>query len=324
MKRPFGGEAAQSDYRPARASAFRKAENSNCTRNQRLALVVTGVVALGGLGALAARYTAPFADPPAATLIETAQAAPVEAATEETPDTLASIVQATPEATRKAASEDQSSSQVAAAPKIPSPEKVDLLDKNDPRWASAAYPQPRRVATTRVPGPGSKTLAYADDASKRLGDAFGKIGAAPAERAPDQVETAAIEPSAARLPTPRPEYEPAPAKPPVDDGDAAPAARVPTPPTSNVTVNDAVNMRSRPQKHAKIVMVVPDNATVGLVDCDGWCEVVYDGRRGYIYKSFIGSGDTATAKPEQRTQAAPSKPKILKPSRVVDFNHASR
>jgi len=26
---------------------------------------------------------------------------------------------------------------------------------------------------------------------------------------------------------------------------------------------------------------------VQVVSCDGWCEVVYNGRRGFIYKTFL-------------------------------------
>lgn len=48
-----------------------------------------------------------------------------------------------------------------------------------------------------------------------------------------------------------------------------------------------VNMRAGPADEAEVLMVVPGNAEIQAeTDC-GWCAVSYDGRDGYIYKSFI-------------------------------------
>ena len=52
-------------------------------------------------------------------------------------------------------------------------------------------------------------------------------------------------------------------------------------------VKSAVSMRSGPDKGSEVVGVVPADGPVQVVSCDGWCEVVYNGQRGFIYKTFL-------------------------------------
>lgn len=55
----------------------------------------------------------------------------------------------------------------------------------------------------------------------------------------------------------------------------------------SAVVNQAVNMRTAPNKRAEVVMVVPGGAAIDAeTDC-GWCEIRYQGRTGYIYRSFV-------------------------------------
>jgi len=50
----------------------------------------------------------------------------------------------------------------------------------------------------------------------------------------------------------------------------------------------AVNLRSAPKKGSSVVLVVPANADIRTDNsCKHWCTVVYEGTKGYIYKSFI-------------------------------------
>ena len=50
----------------------------------------------------------------------------------------------------------------------------------------------------------------------------------------------------------------------------------------------AVNLRSAPTNGSRVMQVVPANAAIKTDDsCQHWCEVFYDGSKGYIYKSFI-------------------------------------
>ena len=52
-------------------------------------------------------------------------------------------------------------------------------------------------------------------------------------------------------------------------------------------VTDDVNLRARPKNGSKVIMVVPRRSSVQVISCDYWCEVIYQGTRGWIYKSFI-------------------------------------
>ncbi len=53
-------------------------------------------------------------------------------------------------------------------------------------------------------------------------------------------------------------------------------------------VNTAVNMRSSPDNGASVVAVLGVGTTVQIARCDFWCEVVADGKRGYVFRKFVG------------------------------------
>jgi hypothetical protein len=289
--------------------------------NRRIGLIMSGVIAVSALGAVTLLYTAPFADPPSAAIIEASEAAPlVASASQDAAPKPASGEQAAGTAGLEKPAGAKPDASGPAAPQVADTSDKANNTKDAPKDGSARwtgiYPKPVPVTTTRIPSSPTLASSYADDPSKRVTNAFGSLeagkNAEPEHR--DDVETAAIQPSQMTLPTPRPEYKPPEVKSPevkpreekaVTDDEPAekPAARIPTP-SRNVTVNNDVNMRVAPRKHAKVVTVIPDNATVGLVDCDGWCQVVYNDRSGYIYKSFIGnagsSQPTAKAAPQAK------------------------
>lgn len=49
----------------------------------------------------------------------------------------------------------------------------------------------------------------------------------------------------------------------------------------------AVTMRARPSSRGAVLGTVPGRADVDVVSCDSWCEIVYDGKRGFVYKRFL-------------------------------------
>jgi hypothetical protein len=61
----------------------------------------------------------------------------------------------------------------------------------------------------------------------------------------------------------------------------------PAPATRTAAVRTDVNMRARPSNGGAVVQVVPGKSTVEVIGCNYWCEVIYDGKRGYIYKGFV-------------------------------------
>lgn len=50
----------------------------------------------------------------------------------------------------------------------------------------------------------------------------------------------------------------------------------------------AINMREAPRRGADTVAVLSAGTKVTLVSCSSWCEIVADGKRGYVYKSAVG------------------------------------
>lgn len=266
-------------------------------RRQRLILSVTGGVAFCGLAVLAHHYTAPFADPPdfAASVRATAIAAP--GAVAPTPGEKADValaaepaeppaapVETAPAAPRESVADAVDTVDTAAT------EPIEVLDSNDPRWGSSfAAPNPAPAVAPGVNG----ELAYA--AGDPAADALKR---AVVDGTTDSTETSAI-------PQPRPAIEAIrPEQPDPVEGRAA---------MRTATIASAVNMRARGAKGSRVLGVIPQGATVGLVDCDGWCEVIYDGRRGFIYKSFIEGPDRTAEATQAEEPGTPSRPKIVPP-----------
>lgn len=48
-----------------------------------------------------------------------------------------------------------------------------------------------------------------------------------------------------------------------------------------------VNLRAEPADEGEVLTVVPANGELVVVGCERWCEVEYDGKRGFIYKRFV-------------------------------------
>jgi len=49
----------------------------------------------------------------------------------------------------------------------------------------------------------------------------------------------------------------------------------------------AVTMRAKPSSRGAVLGTVPGRADVQVVSCDSWCEIVYNGKRGFVYKRFL-------------------------------------
>ena len=52
----------------------------------------------------------------------------------------------------------------------------------------------------------------------------------------------------------------------------------------------SVTMRSGPKKGAGAIGTVPARASVQVMSCKQWCEIVYNGKRGWVYKSYVKTG----------------------------------
>ncbi len=87
------------------------------------------------------------------------------------------------------------------------------------------------------------------------------------------------------------------------ESDAAPAGEDEAPadgagfggaPVGTITLRSPVTMRAAPKKGAAPVGNLSSGQKVELVACSGWCEVIAEGKRGFIYKSFV---DVSAVKP---------------------------
>ncbi len=99
----------------------------------------------------------------------------------------------------------------------------------------------------------------------------------------DETVTAAVTPADVEPAADEQELAPAIAA----TGDVASLVKPDAKPTHVGRVKKHVNLRSGPADEAKVLTVVPAKASVNVLSCKGWCEVEYQGKRGWIYKSFI-------------------------------------
>lgn len=84
---------------------------------------------------------------------------------------------------------------------------------------------------------------------------------------------------------------PAAAQSPVEPVAAAPARSVaagsPAPGPARIT--SGVKLRGNPDNGAPTVGLLKTGDRVQVVQCKGWCEVVVDGKRGFVFKKFLAS-----------------------------------
>jgi len=184
-----------------------------------------------------------------------------------------------------------------------------------PEPIEAKLPDPEAIAKVAAVGPegtielptDDPVLAYADEGS---GDeAF----------AEDDTMTAAISPEEA-APAPKPKKKVAKAKPaavekeaevaslpgvnvgglaghPSEEGNASNSkvrtvikeAAADGAGSGSARIRSAVNMRSSPKKGSSVLGVVPAGASVSVKSCDQWCNITWNGKSGWVYKSFVAS-----------------------------------
>jgi hypothetical protein len=65
--------------------------------------------------------------------------------------------------------------------------------------------------------------------------------------------------------------------------------RADDPPATNIVrVVSDVNMRAGPSKGQAVLATISRGSPVEVINCRQWCEVMFAGQRGWVYKSFIG------------------------------------
>ncbi|QKC92134.1 SH3 domain-containing protein [Mesorhizobium sp. NZP2234] len=249
--------------------------------NSHLVIAAVGTAALLGVAAVALWLALPTSERQAAASPEQSIPATPVKTTKIVPG--GTTVAAAVVPARKS---DQVSSTVA-----PAKASIQALAANDPRWTEA---QPKPASDSTAPNqtakqaaPAGKAVAFAQPSTST--DAVNELAkvAAPAPAAnvgkPDGARTAAIPETQPQVP----EQKPANAQ--GDDGAAkAKPRKVAAAGTGRVL--RAVTMRNAPKKGATPIDTVPARTSVQLMGCKQWCEIVYNGKHGWVYKSYIKPG----------------------------------
>jgi hypothetical protein len=155
------------------------------------------------------------------------------------------------------------------APKIPivsvrpNPVTTAAGPASDPAPAAGAAPAPE--ASAAVPPPVEPPAA------------------APPAAAPPAAEAPAAEPSVVKAPVVK---APAIATRAIETGSTTGQTETPAQLPVARIVSD-VRMHAGPSNGHAVVATIPRGTAVEVVNCRAWCQVIFAGRRGWVYKSFL-------------------------------------
>ncbi|WP_292410306.1 SH3 domain-containing protein [Mesorhizobium sp.] len=241
--------------------------------NLHLVIAAFGTAALLGVAAVALWLALPASERQAvASPEQIVSSIPVK--TTRIVPTAAAAAAARIEAAQQAASKTDAISSAVFAAKA----EIAALAPNDPRWTGSGP----KTAAGQVAGQAEKAdkpstaAAFADPAAKTKVAALIAKVAAPAKAATDRAQTAAI-------PTPKP----LPAAAQKDGAEAKVEAKQPS---AAGRILRGVTMRTGPKNGAAAIVTIPAKTSVQVMGCKKWCEIVYNGKRGWIYKSFVKTG----------------------------------
>ncbi|MDX8482510.1 SH3 domain-containing protein [Mesorhizobium sp. VK24D] len=260
--------------------------------NAHLVIAAVGTVALLGVAALALWLALPANERQAIASAAQVPAVPVKTAKITPAVASAAVSIAAPQAARKA----DAVSPVTAAREAAIP----ALAPNNPRWtdpgaaqasASAAAnsapanaPTEQKTTKTAFAESGAETDA-STVLSKVVSPAPTADQSADAKKPEDKMDGA----QTAAIPDAKPQV--AEAQPAATD-DAA--QDKPEPQNVGAAANGrilrAVTMRTGPKNGAAAIVTVPAKASVQVVGCKKWCEIIYNGKHGWVYKSYVKTG----------------------------------
>ncbi len=254
--------------------------------NSHLVIAAIGTAALLGVAAVALWLALPANDRQAAASPEqTIPTIPVKT-TKIAPAGATVAAAAVPQAARKS---DKILPTVAAAQAT-----IPALPANDPRWtgsqskaaSAAGAPAPVQVANQAKQAPDKAAVAFAQPAADSdAASELAKVAAPtpPAGSHPDDAKTAAIPAVQPQVPSEQPAAA---------EGDGSQAKSKPRKVEAAGTgqILRAVTMRSGPKKNAAAILTVPAKSSVQVMSCKKWCQITYNGKTGWIYKTYIKTG----------------------------------
>ncbi|MER8745248.1 SH3 domain-containing protein [Mesorhizobium sp. M1004] len=247
--------------------------------NSHLVIAAVGTAALLGVAGIALWLALPANDRQAiASTQQNVPTFPVKT-TKIAPVAATATAVAAPQAARKG---DAVSSTVAVGGAAMPP-----LSANDPRWTAAqsnsdpAATPSDQVPTEQAAAKPSDAAAFEEPAAQ--GDATTQLSKVAAPANDDDAETAAI-------PTPKPQLPDEQSSAATNDTQAKAKPQKVAAAAGTGRILRTVTMRSGPQKNAAAMGTVPAKSSVQVVSCKKWCQIVYNGKRGWIYKSYIKTG----------------------------------
>jgi hypothetical protein len=235
------------------------------------------------------RSGADFESRPAAPIAEAPTAAPAESSAEMAPTPGAKV-----QALRQAATapgfatageaHPQAAKPGAEAPDARPQEADTAAAQMRASWTASVTPSPAQVpdafeAEGQQPGP----LAAAgppvpEPDGPGVSTVKQDVAQEPVERVPDEPQTLAEADAAFEAPSPA--------------ATSASEIDVLVATARKAQVTKYVNMRVGPGNDAAVITVIPANAPVSVIDCNGWCHVIYGGEQGWVYESFVSGADT--------------------------------
>jgi len=262
--------------------------------NSHLVIAAVGTAALLGVAALGLWLCLPGNDRQAtASAAQAVPTIPVKTMKIVPAANAAVTVAAAPQAVRKAD---------AVSPAIATRQaSITALASNNPRWTTSgsqsppaqaeAQPAPSGGNQTASPEQKSTDTAFAEPTAENDASTALSAVAAPAPasetaadaKKPDDkdgAQTAAIPEAQPQVPDAQPADSATDPKPKAHKVNAA----------GNGRILRAVTMRSGPKKGAGAIATVPARASVQVMSCKQWCEIIYNGKRGWVYKSYVKTG----------------------------------
>lgn len=251
MKLPFMlGAASQ----PRPALMFAKPEPVSWRENAPNRGLIIGVLAMTALmsaTAVGALFVLPNMGQSAANSLEETQQV---AASAESPakDKITTIV-AEPTGRKSRVATTANSILVSDAAAA---EATDMPLAADPRWAQVVAAGANKPLEAITAIPGAEKVIVKDPGS------VATLSLVAEEDKTDPEETAAVDAIEAEVKS-------------TDQG------------AQQITIKRSVNLRAKPQKGGQVMGVIPARTSVELVGCTQWCEVIYKGQRGYVYKTYV-------------------------------------
>lgn len=248
--------------------------------NAHLVIAAVGTVALLGVAGVALWLALPANERQAIASAEQAVPAIPVKTTKIAPAAASTVsVAAAPQAAPKA---DAVSPVVAARKAV-----IPALASNSPRWTgpsteAAAADAPAEQKSTAAAFAESASETDATTALSKVAGAAQSVDAKKPDDKMDGAQTAAIPDAKPQVPEAQP----------TTTGDAGPDKPQPQKASAgaNGRILRAVTMRTGPKKGAAAILTVPAKSSVQVMGCKQWCEIVYNGKHGWVYKSYVKTG----------------------------------